>query len=593
MEAFNGLQAYFLGKSMLTSKDTVLMKVVSIISAFVLVVGVFPITARAATILSDSFGTGSTSSTVSGWTEGVDGAEVRASGSGNDSVSPNGGRFAIIFGTDGYICRTVTTTGYNSVQLSYYWRGDDDSGDSSDDGIVEFKAGSVSCSSSGWTQLQNHDLRQDSSWTTQSVFTNAGFNNTTFTIRFRTDTNHDDEHFRIDGVSITGNAIVVDTDADGVADSSDNCPSTSNANQANNDGDSQGDACDTDDDNDTVADTSDNCDFDANLDQLDSDGDNVGNECDETPYTEEQLCNQAEGYWNGSDCEEISVCDENEEYNSETNECDTVEVPPTDEEICIENGDNWIDGECYTDEEVCVDAGDHWIDGECIADSIICDVFGQLGIPMPDQCEEEPTDEEVCEAQDGMVWNGEECVEDGEDGEECEFGCDGCEVDCGEGEDTQDENNAPAPKKSGGHINAVCEDMVDNDNDGLYDANDPGCENKSDSSEVDPVGGDVAGASCSAVLSDYLGIRGKENNPQAVKMVQTFLNKELGLTLEVNGVYDAATIEAVKAFQEKYSSEVLGPWGISDATGIVFKTTQRMINKISCPGLDIPMPELN
>ncbi len=37
----------------------------------------------------------------------------------------------------------------------------------------------------------------------------------------------------------------------------DNCPSVSNANQLNTDGDSQGDACDTDDDNDTVLDASD------------------------------------------------------------------------------------------------------------------------------------------------------------------------------------------------------------------------------------------------------------------------------------------------------------------------------------------------
>jgi len=61
----------------------------------------------------------------------------------------------------------------------------------------------------------------------------------------------------------------------------------------------------------------------------------------------------------------------------------------------------------------------------------------------------------------------------------------------------------------------------------------------------------------------------------------------------VDGEYDAATIEAVKAFQAKYSLDVLSPWGIDDATGIVYKTTQRMINKIACPTMDIPMPELN
>jgi len=48
-----------------------------------------------------------------------------------------------------------------------------------------------------------------------------------------------------------------DADVDGVADGNDNCPTTANGNQANYDGDSQGDACDADDDNDGVLDVND------------------------------------------------------------------------------------------------------------------------------------------------------------------------------------------------------------------------------------------------------------------------------------------------------------------------------------------------
>ncbi len=48
---------------------------------------------------------------------------------------------------------------------------------------------------------------------------------------------------------------VRDFDFDGVLDSFDNCPINSNADQADNDGDGMGDACDDDDDNDGVADT--------------------------------------------------------------------------------------------------------------------------------------------------------------------------------------------------------------------------------------------------------------------------------------------------------------------------------------------------
>jgi hypothetical protein len=63
----------------------------------------------------------------------------------------------------------------------------------------------------------------------------------------------------------------------------DNCPNDFNPNQENNDGDAQGDICDSDDDNDGVPDTTDNCQFAANPDQADNDNDGVGNVCDATP----------------------------------------------------------------------------------------------------------------------------------------------------------------------------------------------------------------------------------------------------------------------------------------------------------------------
>ncbi len=56
----------------------------------------------------------------------------------------------------------------------------------------------------------------------------------------------------------------IDTDGDGVADTSDNCPGAANADQANNDVDTDGDACDADDDNDGVPDASDACPTQAN-----------------------------------------------------------------------------------------------------------------------------------------------------------------------------------------------------------------------------------------------------------------------------------------------------------------------------------------
>lgn len=71
-----------------------------------------------------------------------------------------------------------------------------------------------------------------------------------------------------------------DADSDGIGDLSDNCVSTPNSNQLNNDLDSLGDACDPDDDNDSVPDAGDNCPFVANLAQDNHDTDALGDACD-------------------------------------------------------------------------------------------------------------------------------------------------------------------------------------------------------------------------------------------------------------------------------------------------------------------------
>lgn len=83
-----------------------------------------------------------------------------------------------------------------------------------------------------------------------------------------------------------------DTDGDGLIDANDNCPTVANSDQANADGDSQGDLCDTDDDNDGVADVSDNCPVNSNPDQMDTDGDGAGNACDSLigPATDMNQC---------------------------------------------------------------------------------------------------------------------------------------------------------------------------------------------------------------------------------------------------------------------------------------------------------------
>lgn len=106
--------------------------------------------------------------------------------------------------------------------------------------------------------------------------------------------------------------------------------------------------------------------------------------------------------------------------------------------------------------------------------------------------------------------------------------------------------------------------------------------------------GEVLGESvevCSAYLASYLYFR-KPNNKEQVKLLQTFLNQEMGLSLTVDGNYGISTRNAVKAFQEKYPAEILTPWGITVGTGNVYKTTLRWINMLKCPTLALPMPQL-
>jgi Bacterial Ig domain/Thrombospondin type 3 repeat len=81
-----------------------------------------------------------------------------------------------------------------------------------------------------------------------------------------------------------------DVDGDGIPDSTDNCRTTANPDQADIDGDGVGDACDNapndpnpdqlDADLDGIGDGADNCVNESNPDQADTDGDGVGDACE-------------------------------------------------------------------------------------------------------------------------------------------------------------------------------------------------------------------------------------------------------------------------------------------------------------------------
>ncbi|MCB0090811.1 MAG: choice-of-anchor D domain-containing protein, partial [Caldilineaceae bacterium] len=82
--------------------------------------------------------------------------------------------------------------------------------------------------------------------------------------------------------AIQGTGGAADGDNDGIPDGTDNCPAVSNPDQANFDGDGQGDACDADDDNDGLSDVNEAA-AGTNPHNPDTDNDTVGDNSDICP----------------------------------------------------------------------------------------------------------------------------------------------------------------------------------------------------------------------------------------------------------------------------------------------------------------------
>jgi len=87
---------------------------------------------------------------------------------------------------------------------------------------------------------------------------------------------------------------------------------------------------------------------------------------------------------------------------------------------------------------------------------------------------------------------------------------------------------------------------------------------------------------CRAHITQYMRT-GASNDPVEVSKLQSFLVEQEGFAnVQVNGVFDDATDAAVRAFQEKHSGIVLGPWAIQKGTGYVYRTTTKRINDLYC-----------
>ena len=160
---------------------------------------------------SENFGIDTTgTNNVPNWSEDDgDGAGTKVivsnNGSDNNGESPDGGRFVVVDGDGGWICREIDASDYHSLEMSYYWRGDKDANNSNDDGVIEYKKSGNCNDSSGWTFLRNHGLKDTYlHWSHQLNFSISELDGSSFFLRFRADSNNDKEEFRVDGISITG-----------------------------------------------------------------------------------------------------------------------------------------------------------------------------------------------------------------------------------------------------------------------------------------------------------------------------------------------------------------------------------------------------
>ncbi len=105
-------------------------------------------------------------------------------------------------------------------------------------------------------------------------------------------------------------------------------------------------------------------------------------------------------------------------------------------------------------------------------------------------------------------------------------------------------------------------------------------------------------ASCGLYINTYMR-QSNQNDVMEVARLQLFLNQHLGLRVPVSGFFGPMTEAAVNQFQVRYGEEVLGPWvraGLHSSillpTGYVYKTTQRWVNLLNCPSLNLPVPPL-
>jgi len=96
----------------------------------------------------------------------------------------------------------------------------------------------------------------------------------------------------------------------------------------------------------------------------------------------------------------------------------------------------------------------------------------------------------------------------------------------------------------------------------------------------------MAPETCGEYLTQHIKL-GAVNDTAEVRKLEEFLAQYEGADLLIDGVYSTTDEAIIKNFQEKYRADILDPWGMSEPSGFVYKTTRTKVNELYCAARNI------